>query len=211
MLNFHCTPRSLFLILGMALAAVPYAQKGSLHHQAEDRGERLAQELSLTPAQASAWKALDEEFRAKRKELKAIPDTVARKEAMRSLAREMRTAREAILTPEQKEKATALRAERQRSVDASGGYGERRTAWMTTELGLTEEQQAQIRDIEARYEGKRQAAMRLTDEGARRTALKEIRRARQAAITGTLTPEQQERLLVLKEERKEANGLRKDR
>lgn len=211
MLNLLRTTRDLALILGMVATTAASAQQGNMQRGADERKERLAKELSLTPEQASAWKALDEQFQAKRQELKAIPDTVARKEAMRNLAREMREAREAILTPDQREKAIALRSERRSADHARGPHAERRLAWMTKELGLTEAQQAQISEIEQRHQGKQDAALRLADEVERRKALQEVRRERQAAIARVLTPDQRERLQALKEERKANKGPHKER
>ena len=170
------------------------------HHR---RGPRMAAELNLSDAQRAQLREAREAARPRMEAARESGD----REAMRALHREMREQFRAVLTPEQRERAQALRAEHaQRRVP-------RRVEGMTERLSLTERQQQQVRGI---LQGAAQQRRALREQarldGTRpREAMQALRERTHQQVQSVLTAEQQARAAELRAERAERRGERGER
>jgi Spy/CpxP family protein refolding chaperone len=140
---------------------------------------------------------LSEDQRAQIREI--VREARADRRARRRQARERI---EAVLTPEQREQARALRARHRRA------RLERRLARMSERLDLSERQQQQVRGI-LRHAAMQRRALREQapdDPASARDALRGLRERTRASVRSVLTAEQQAQLEELRERRRERRG-----
>ncbi|MCB0790330.1 MAG: hypothetical protein H6595_13730 [Flavobacteriales bacterium] len=78
---------------------------------------------------------------------------------------------------------------------------ERRTQHMTDALGLTDEQAGKVKAIDLKFE-ERMKVMREGQAEERRTGMRTAAQERDAELRNVLTPEQFEKLMALREQRK---------
>jgi Spy/CpxP family protein refolding chaperone len=150
--------------------------------------DQMTKDLNLTPDQVSKIQAIQANSRTQRQAImadKSLTRDVKRTRLM-DLAKSTRDQIMAVLTPEQQAKLQELRAQRKTEM-----YNR-----MSAELGLTADQQTQIKAIMDKKQAD-MAAVRadtsLTPE-AKVARIKEIRDASMAQIRALLTPEQQAKL-----------------
>lgn len=88
---------------------------------------------------------------------------------------------------------------------------EKRTGMMVEELGLTTDQAAKVEVINDRS-AKAIAELKQAglDDEARRTRMKVLRDSRDKELKAVLTPEQYEKMLVLRKEKKDEHQEKKD-
>jgi Spy/CpxP family protein refolding chaperone len=86
---------------------------------------------------------------------------------------------------------------------------EARAEWMTKELGLSAEQAEKIKAIHLQHMTKIQSAKEIQDEEQRKKTMMDVRKSQHAAVQAVLTPEQKDRMLELKAERKAEHEQRK--
>lgn len=154
---------------------------------------RMAGELGLTDAQQARMRNVMAEAREERALLRELAPE-ERRAAAQALHERIRGQMEAILTPEQRARAEALRAQHREE------RGERRLERMQERLGLSASQAAQVRTILERSHAQREQ-IRASGEG--REAMRALRERTQSAIRGVLTPAQQSQLDAQRAERGE--------
>jgi len=98
---------------------------------------------------------------------------------------------------------------RQKMEKDPAARAEARTEWMTKELGLTAEQAGKIKAIHLQHMTKIESVKEMEDEAQRKQAMMEVRKSQHAAVQAVLTPEQKDRMLELKAERKAKHEHRK--
>lgn len=178
-------------------------------HGPEARAERLIRALGLEGAQAdnvrAALEARAPEAEALRSE--AREQWRAHRAARRELRARLRAEIAEVLTPEQRAKHQANRETRRAERGFRGAERpapEARLARMTEELGLTEAQQARVRDILAAHNNERAALCQQVRET--HALMREKREALQARVredlARLLSPEQLQRLDELHDARK---------
>jgi Spy/CpxP family protein refolding chaperone len=183
----------------------------------EARVERMTKELGLDAEQAAKIKALTARNAERMAAINTIEDEELRRQEMRENQKALREAVQSVLTPEQRTKAEAIRAERkaQRGEGKGGKYAdpemraETRTEWMTKELGLSADQAAKVKAIHLQHMKKYVDIKAIEDDEQRKTAMTEVRRSQKAAVQAVLTPDQQKRLQDIKAERKAQHEQRK--
>lgn len=198
------------MVLMAPLAQAQEGRQGPAERRTE-RLEKMTEQLGLTTEQAARIKAIDEEHEVKRAELRSIEDEGARRNAMRELGRAQREAFQAVLTPEQRQKAEALRAERMEARRNAANVtpeerAAKRTRWMTEELDLSEDQASDVQELMLRQLRKKEALMTMENEHERKQALQQVQRAQEEGLKAILSPEQRERWEALKAERKERSS-----
>lgn len=170
---------TLISALGLGGASA-FAQDGS---RLESRMQRMQQELGLTDEQTTQIKSLRETQRA----------------AMQASRESNRQQVEALLTPEQKEKFSAMQQKRggkkgkrhgKRGGDRMGKRMDKRMERMQERLGLSAEQVTQIK------------ALRETQ----RTAAQASRESNRQQIAALLTAEQKEKFNAMKQKRGKRRG-----
>jgi len=174
-----------------------YAREHRGHHR---RGGahfgRMAGELGLTAAQQQQMRSVMAQAREERQALRELPPE-ERRAAAREMRQRMRAEMQAILTPEQQERARELRAEhRERRF-------ERRIERMQERLGLSDQQASQVRGILERSQAQR-ARIRESSQSREdaREAMRALHQRTQNAIRGVLTPEQAAELESMREGRR---------
>jgi Spy/CpxP family protein refolding chaperone len=212
------------LLLAGTVLVVPFAmaQDKSGDHvrkggNPEARVERMTKELGLDAEQAAKIKALTTRNAERMEVIKTIEDEEVRRKEMRENQKAMREAIQSVLTPEQRAKAEAMRAERKaQRGDGKGGWNadpekraEARTEWMTKELGLSADQAAKVKAIQLQHMKKYADINAIEDDEHRKAAMTEVRKSQKEAVQAVLTPDQQKRLQEIKAERKAKHEQRK--
>lgn len=160
---------------------------------------RMAAELELTDAQREQIREIFQEARGQRGERARGERARGERGAMR---RQIHERIQAVLTPEQRQRAQELRAERgQQRLD-------RRIERMTERLALTERQQQQVRSImqNAHMQGRILREQGADDPASAREATRGLRERTQAAIRSVLNAEQQSQLDEMRARRGERRG-----
>lgn len=102
------------MLLLLAMPFLALAQNPNASNKDRSPGERWRKELGLSDEQVAKWNALNEETKTEVKEMRA--DTSMAKTDRRTQAAALKQSREeslkAILTPEQYQRYTEIRAER---------------------------------------------------------------------------------------------------
>lgn len=208
------------LLCAVLVPAVPVrAQEGKVEgKERAARMERMSEELGLSQEQNERMKAIEKAYAEKAQAIRAMEDKDAQLKARKALHAEKRAAVQAVLSPEQQAKAEALRKERME--ERQGRHGdkasveeraERRTAWLTKELELSDDQAAKMKAIHVQHLGKIEDIRSIPDEEQRRKAMHEVRGSQQKAVEAVLTTAQQQRLKELKAERKAEHQKRQGR
>ncbi len=161
------------------------------HHRGMHFG-RMAGELGLTEAQQARMRNVMAEAREERQLLRELAPE-ERRAAAQALHERIRGQMQAILTPEQRARAEARRAEHRER------RGERRLERMQERLDLSASQATQVRTILERSQAQR-AELRASGD---REAMRALRERTQSAIRGVLTPAQQSQLDAQRAERGE--------
>ncbi len=152
------------------------------------RFERMSAELGLTDAQQQQIRAVFQQARQERQALRQqAPEQ--RGQAMRELHQRVRDQIQGILTPAQQAQARALRAQH------GEARGEHRIERMRERLGLTPEQETQIRGIfeGARNEREQIRQSQLAPE-ARQRMMQALGQRTRDAMRQVLTPAQQQQM-----------------
>ena len=208
------------LLCAVLVPAVPVrAQEGNVESRERTaRMERMSEELGLTPEQNDRMKAIEQVYAEKAQAIRAMEDKDAQLKARKALHAEKRAAIQAVLNPEQQAKAEALRKERMQERQGRLGdeasleeRAERRTAWLTKELELSDDQAATVKAIHVQHLGKMEHIRSMPDEAQRRKAMNEVRGSQQKAVEAVLTTAQQQRLKELKAQRKAEHQQRQGR
>jgi Spy/CpxP family protein refolding chaperone len=205
------------LVVPLTMAQGNGGERNGSDRDPEARVERMTRELGLDAGQAARIKALSASNAERVAAIKTIENEDLRRKEMRENHQAMREAVQSILTPEQRAKAEALRAERKvQRGDAKGSWSadpeeraETRTEWMTKELALSTDQTARMKAINLQHMKKVESVKSIEDVEQRKKAMVEVRKSHQAAIQATLTPEQQARMKEIKAERKAMQEERK--
>ncbi|HJL14067.1 MAG TPA: hypothetical protein RMH99_00355 [Sandaracinaceae bacterium LLY-WYZ-13_1] len=166
--------------------------RGHHHRGHARRGMRhVLRQLDLSDAQREEIRSLVREARSQARD--------AEPERRRALRRQVRARIGAILTPEQRERARQLRAERRQRRIA------RRVSRMSERLELSERQQQQVRGI-LRHAASQREALReqgANDPESARTAMQALRERTRESIRSVLNAEQQARLDEMRARRDE--------
>jgi protein CpxP len=211
MKNLKNKVRTLMLAATVLVAPFAMAQEGRMHKggDGQSRIERMGRELGLSAEQMQRMDAIRVEHAEKNKAIMAMEDQEQRRAALNASRKAQREAMQAVLTPDQQEKAKALRVERgdkERWQKDPKAHAEARTQRMTKELGLDAAQATRIKEIHLRHMEKMQEARQLTDESARKKSVNEIMRSQRDAVNAVLTPEQRKQWDALKAERNGRTG-----
>jgi protein CpxP len=162
------------------------------HGDPEARLQHMTQELQLTPAQVEQLRRVFAEQRASREARReeAREERFAAREAMRARV-------ESILTPEQRQRAQALRQTHQRE------RLDRRVQHLTEKLALRPNQVTQVRRILEQTRERHEALGRGPEHREAHRALREQTRTQ---IEAVLDAEQRTRAQELREERGPRHG-----
>lgn len=176
-------------------------QKQKGQHQRHD----MMKQLNLTDAQKEQMKTQRESFRKQFEELKKN-DNITVKEwrsKMEGLRKEQKAQMNGILTSEQKDKMTKLRAEGKAKHEERG---KQMSEKMKTELGLSADQSAKMDKSRAEMQQKMKALhedKNLTDD-QRKEGMKELMKQRKESMKSILTEEQ---LKKMKESHHHKRGM----
>lgn len=195
---------SLILELSAADSASPRPQDGA-PPSAQERLEKMAERLSLTPEQREKIKAIMEkagpEIRAiMEKGRQNVSETDRSK--VRELLKSQTTEIASVLTPEQREKFKETREQR-----ASPPAIDERLNRMTSSLSLSSEQQAKVKSImESHAPEFRELMAKGRDKStdADKERFRELMKKQFVEIAAVLTPEQQSKFKELRDDRERA-------
>lgn len=158
--------------------------------------DQLTKALNLSPDQASKIQAIHQSARAQRQAIAAdkslAPD--ARRAKLMEVFKSTHQQVMAVLTPAQQAQYKQLHAQRKAE----------RLNKMSTALGLTADQQTQVKAIKDKEKAdiKAVVANRSLTRDAKVAQIKQIRSAAKDQINGLLTPEQKAKLDALRSQRK---------
>jgi Spy/CpxP family protein refolding chaperone len=165
----------------------------------EGRKAGFGKNLDLTEQQKADAKKINDEYNAKVKALKSNDKlTMAEyNKQMAELQKERRTKLEALLTPEQKAKATEMKENAQEKADIRQ---EKMLEKMKTNLNLSDDQVAKIKSIHENYATKAKAIREDKNLSAeqKKDQLATLAKERKEAVNNVLTPEQKEKQKSLK-------------
>ncbi|MCB9600054.1 MAG: hypothetical protein H6722_21270 [Sandaracinus sp.] len=161
---------------------------GRRGHDPEARLQHMQQELSLTPAQVQQLRQLFTDARARREQ---------NRQARQQEHEAMRARVDAILTPEQRQRAQALRSERQQQRVT------RRLERMTERLSLRPNQVTQIRRILEQTRARHEALGRGPEHREEHRALREQTKTQ---IDAVLDAEQRAQADQMRERREGRHG-----
>lgn len=203
------------LLLVSTVLVVPYTMaQGNKARQhrggggSEMRIERMTEELGLDAGQEARIRVLIDNNKEQMERVRTMENSDERSAAMRANREAMHNGIQEVLTPEQRVKSEALRAERQAGL--AEGRGERRgdgagrevnfeersearIQRMTTELGLSTEQVARMKQVDEQHMAKYERIRAMDNEDQRRNAMQDARKSHRAAIQDILTPAQKAR------------------
>jgi Spy/CpxP family protein refolding chaperone len=205
------------LVVPFAMAQDKYGERAGKGGNPEARMERMTKELGLDAEQAARIKALTARNTERIAAINTIEDEELRHQEIRENQKAFREAVQSVLTPDQRIKAEAIRAERKaQRGDGREGWNadpeeraEARTEWMTRELGLSADQAARVKAIHLQHMNKYADIKAIEDDKQRKTAMSEVRKSQKAAVQAVLTPDQQKRLQEINAERKAKHEQRK--
>lgn len=192
----------------------PPAVRGPIAHPAGAPQEpAFLKELGITPAQKQKLDAINKGFADKMKavrEDKSLSEDKRREKAMR-LFDEMRKQSDAVLTPQQRQKAKALQQRwlaeaRKRGMEE----GRRRQAAFAKEIGLTDAQQKKMQAIGDRFRPRFEALQKntsLTPE-QKSQKLRALFVEEQKQREAVLTPAQRQKIKAMRQRRVEESRRR---
>jgi Spy/CpxP family protein refolding chaperone len=184
-----------------------FGKEGKEKHQKEFRqkGADFGEKLNLTEAQKSQVKAQNEAFKKDMEALKASTATEEQKKQQRKdLLQKRREQMQAILTPEQKEKAKELRQQAKAKHDGKGKFEGRKHGGekgkgaekFHQELGLTADQSAKLKQVNQSFRTSLQDVRKnesLTED-QKKEQVKSLQQKHKEEIRSLLTTEQQDKL-----------------
>ncbi len=177
--------KSILALLLMVFALTLFAQRGPEH---KPKGERLAQELQLTPQQKDQMKLIRENHR---NEFRAIKESDVSKEerkaGMNALHESIKHDLEGVLSPEQMTKWNEIHTKKK----AKGRQMRQEKRAVMKAMNLTDEQKERLKNLrmenKASFKSIKEAD--LPDEEKRARA-KELRKAIEVETREILTPQQ---------------------
>lgn len=203
--------KKLLIIAISAATTLPiFANNSSLQHKIEqekrkNKIEKVATELKLTTEQKESMKSIQQEFTAQMKELKSQNlSKEEMREKRKQLNKERKQKIQLLLTPEQRDTAERIRAERQEKAEThrkGKGYSkhlrrsdmsaaeraERMTERMAQALNLSEEQQAKAIEINLKYAKESES---IGEGKEKKEQIMELRKRQKAELAGILNDEQ---------------------
>jgi protein CpxP len=197
----------LMLIMVM-MSTIIFAQKKDHDpgRHAAARSEKMKTALSLNDTQYATIKGIDNKYAAKYSELrKDSSERFKKHDAAKALQAEREKEIQAVLTPEQKTKWAAYKAERiEKRKDKMKKGNEKFEARIKSELSLSDDQLAKVKIANQNFRDKLSALKNRKDADAHDKAeLKKIRAEHDATIKGILSDEQFKKWTDLKSETKE--------
>lgn len=138
------------LLVTVSVSAQDLEAKKSPEERAKIMTENLAKDVDLSEEQKSKIEAINEQYIADLKAIKAdeSKDEEQKREAVKEVRKNWKNAVEAELTEEQKAKLKELRAEHKGQLKLSPEErAEKKTAYLKAELGLSEEQTEKVREL----------------------------------------------------------------
>ena len=176
-------------------------------HQGQHNKGMMMKEMNFTPAQKSTLKANHQEYKTKMQDLSkneniSVKDQRDRKKALRQ---EQKSKMEALLTPEQKNKLTGIKATKQAQKAEMRGQ---KMAQLKTKLGLSNDQASRLKSQNEATHSQLQAikenqSLTRADKKQQMKAIKDAAKIQRKEI---LTQEQMKKMEELKKE-----GRNKDR
>lgn len=194
----------LLATLAIAQAAPTPAPQGQKRQWTKGQGmQQMAQRLNLTADQQAKLKSLRE---SQRQQMQAIKqDTTLTQEQKREKFQQLRAANHeqmlGILTPEQQAQMKQMRAGKMRRMAYGRGFQAGR---MAGALNLTDAQKQQMKPI---FQATRQQVQAVRQDTTltpqqKREKVKEIRQNQMAQVKSILTPEQQQKMEQLRNNRR---------
>lgn len=183
----------LTIVVTVGLAAQP--QKGG---HGKGKGAEIKALLNLTDEQAKEMRAIHQEYKPELQEIRNSGLSKTEKmEAFIILQEQVNYDVSGVLNEEQFSKYVAFKEEKIKQRIEKGNK-------LKKELDLTEEQAESLKSIKAKYKPEVQA-LKMNTELSRedkKAAYSEIRTTTDTEVQQVLSPEQYEKLQILKEERK---------
>ncbi|WP_291726242.1 Spy/CpxP family protein refolding chaperone [Bernardetia sp.] len=194
---------TLSLALFFAFSITTYAQRGEGKHgkHHEERLEKMKEELDLSDAQVEQIKALHEKKREEMKKLRseAKEENEERRAKMKAHHKEMKAEIDKILTPEQRKKAEALRAEHKDPEKRA----EKRLEKLKSELSLTDAQASKVKSALVTKMTKMQALKEAAgEERVNKDERKALHTAFENELKSILSDEQFKKYEEIKAEKK---------
>lgn len=164
-------------------------------------------ELNLSEDQKKELIANREEARVKKAAIqndKTLTET-ERNAKLAELHKEQKARKNAVLTPEQKEK---LAQSKQQHRQEQKQHAEKKRAQMKSELGLSDEQAGKLKDQEKSNHAKMKAIKEdnSLDEAAKKKKMEELKTSAAAERKAVLTPDQQKKMEEIKKEKHAKRG-----
>ena len=177
------------LSIGFAVAASAQDSTAIAHKR-----DKAKSELNLTKEQQSQMKSMQAEYKQKYMKLKADSSLTAdqRKQQYKALHQEQQNKMKAILTPEQQSKLTEMKKQKIS-----------RAKQHIKELNLSQDQQAQWKNINKEYKDKMMALKndKTLNDQQRKDQFKSLNKERMDKVKGILNDDQKAKLAEFRKDR----------
>ncbi len=202
--------KKIMMVLSAALISVSVLGQHPGHHgKNRDRvaqADKLKSVLSLDEKQYAKAKEIDAKYAEKAKELRR-EDSAARmkrNDALKSLREEKSNEIDGLLTPEQKTKLAAHRAEqKQQHQEKRKEKLQKREEFLKKELSLSDDQQKAMRKSAEKFRGKaKELHQREGSPESKKADLRKMRDEHDAEMKSILSAEQYQKWVTLKHEQK---------
>ncbi|AFM04912.1 hypothetical protein Fleli_2547 [Bernardetia litoralis DSM 6794] len=199
---------ALFFTFSVSTYAQKHGGKHGKHHNQEEKLEKMKTELGLSDTQVEQIKALHEKQKEESKDLRkeAREGNEESRAKMKANRAEFKAEMEKILTPEQRQKAEALRAEHK----DPNNRAEKRVEKMKTELSLNDAQATKVKAALVTEMTKMQALKEAAgEEKVDKSERKALKTAFETELKSILSDEQFTKYEAIKAEKKAKQGKHK--
>jgi Spy/CpxP family protein refolding chaperone len=192
------------LMMFLAFGASAQGKQKGHHgrHKAKHHREHLTKDLNLSEDQKQKMKAIGENHRRQRAELRKNENITVKemRDRRASLAKEHKSAIDGILTQEQKNK---IREQRNKSIEKRREMQAKRMEKMKKDLALTEAQSSQLKTMNEGYRSKFESLKKneSLDRSAKNEQFKALRQQHKGELKNVLTQEQIQKLDEMKKDK----------
>jgi hypothetical protein len=203
------------LILGaVMMTSVMTAQNSEPVKHRLNQADRMKSVVALNDQQYSKIKSIEEQYQQKHLELRK--DTTNREQkrgSLENLRKERRKEIEAVLTPDQKSKWTAYKAEQKvQRKEQREAHHKKMEEEMRTKLSLTDDQQTKLREAQKEFKSQaRSAKTSVKSPEENRAAMKSLREQHETKVKSILSADQYDKWKEIKKERRGEKNRRKFR